>query len=198
MDITKEQVKEAIVKLGMKLLDIFTEEEIVASEPAKKAKQTEYEWAKRIEGKLGEAREENAKLQGKVTALEGEKATLAEKANASSSRDMVSTIATERKLDDKFKAYVEKNLRTFKSAKTGDEFKGELEKFVDTMAKEYVEMGKLYGFEAKVTTEAKKGDTGDNKGDAGTPPADGKGAGSGDEGLSAYEDPKKNEFIPAY
>jgi hypothetical protein len=154
MAMTKEQVKAAITEAGLKISDLFTDEEIVGSEPAKKAKQTEYEWAKRIETKLGEAREENAKLQGKITALETEKATLAEKANSASVKDVLSAISTERKLDPKFVAYVEKNIKAFKSTKTGDEMKFELEKFVDTTAKDYVEMGKTYGFEAKVTTEA--------------------------------------------
>jgi hypothetical protein len=200
MAMTKEQIKAAILEAGLKIEDVFTGEEIVATEPAKKAKQTEYEWAKRIETKLGEAREENAKLQGKITALEGEKATLAEKANQSTVKDTLAGIATERKLDPKFTAFAEKNLRNFKSTKTGDEFKAELEKFVDVTAKDYVEMGKLYGFEAKVTTEAQK--TGDNTnagGGAGAPAADGgKGAATGDDkGTSTYEDPAKNDFIPA-
>ena len=198
MALTKEQIKAAIVEAGVKIHDLFSEEEIVASEPAKKAKQTEYEWAKRIETKLGESREENAKLQGKITSLEGEKATLAEKANQGTIKETLAGIATERKLDPKFTAFAEKNLRNFKSSKTGDDFKAELEKFVDTTAKDYVEMGKIYGFEAKVTAETKKED-GKEEGGAGAPAADGKGgAATGDnKGASAYEDPKKNDFIPA-
>jgi hypothetical protein len=196
--LTKEEIKAAILESGLKVEDVFTVEEIVASEPAKKGKQTEYEWAKRIEAKLGESREENAKLQGKIGTLEAEKATLAEKANMASVKDSLKTVATERKLDPKFTAYIEKNLTNFKSAKTGDEFKAELEKFVDTTAKDYVEMGKIYGFEAKVTTEAKK-EEGKAEGNAGVPAADGKGgAATGDDkDTSTLEDPKNNDFIPA-
>ena len=199
MAMTKEQIKAAITEAGVKIHDLYTEEEIVASEPAKKAKQTEYEWAKRIETKLGESREENAKLQGKISTLEGEKATLAEKANQGTIKEVLAGIATERKLDPKFTAFAEKNIRNFKSAKTGDDFKVELEKFVDVTAKDYVEMGKIYGFEAKVTTEAQKKEEGKEEGGAGAPAADGKGgaATGGDEGKSTYEDPKKNDFIPA-
>ena len=197
MALTKEQIKAAITEAGVKINDLFSEEEIVASEPAKKAKQTEYEWAKRIETKLGESREENAKLQGKITTLEGEKATLAEKANAGTVKEVLAGIATERKLEPKFTAFAEKNLRNFKSTKTGDEFKADVEKFVDTTAKDYVEMGKTYGFEAKVTTAALKPKEGE-EGGAGVPAADGQGAVTGgDEGVSTYEDPKKNDFIPA-
>lgn len=197
--LTKEQVKEAVLKLGIKATDLFGEEEILALEPVKKSKQTEYEWAKRLEKKLGESREENAQLQGKVTKLESDNVQLAEKANAGTSKEILSNLSTERKLDPKFVQYVEKNLRTFKSAKTGDELKDELGKFVDVQAKEYVEMGKVYGFEAKVTTTAKAGDDDKSKsGGAGAPAADGAGAGTGDaEAGSDFTDPKTNDFIPA-
>lgn len=199
MAMTKEQIKAAIIEAGVKINDIFTEEEIVASEPAKKAKQTEYEWAKRIEGKLGEAREENAKLQGKIQKLEGDNAVLIEKTNSGTSKEILGTIASERKLDPKFVAFIEKNLKTFKSAKTGEELKADVEKFVDSQAKDYADMGKLYGFEAKITTnQQQKKD--DKSAGAGTPNADGKNESddnSGDEGASTYEDPKKNDFIPA-
>ena len=198
MALTKEQIKATIVEAGVKIHDIFSEEEIIASEPAKKAKQNEYEHAKRIEMKLGEAREENIKLQSKVTGLEGEKALLAEKVNIGTVRDSLKAVATERKLDPKFAAYVEKNLTNFKSSKSGDEFKSELEKFVDVTAKDYVEMGKIYGFEAKVTTEPKESGESGAGGGAGAPAADGgKGAATGNEDLSNYENPAKNDFIPA-
>jgi hypothetical protein len=194
MGMTKQEIKEVITEAGLKVTDLFSEEEIVGSEPAKKAKQTEYEWAKRIEGKLGEAREENAKLQGKLSTIEGEKAVLAEKANAATVKDTLTTVAAERKLDPKFTLFVEKNLKTFKSSKTGDEFKADLEKFVDVTAKDYAAMGKTYGFEAKVTAEENKADDNKDKG-AGAPAADGKG--DAGEGVGALEDPKKNDFIPA-
>jgi len=197
MDITKEQVKEAITKLGMKILDIFGEEEVLALEPVKKSKQTEYEWAKRIEKKLGEAREENAQLQGKYTKLEADNVILSEKANAGSSRELISAVATERKLDPKFKSYLEKNIGVFKSAKTGDELKKDIGDFVDGQAKDYVELGKTHGFEAKVTTEKATDDT-KPKG-TGTPNADGTEdtKGGDDEEKSSLESPKNNDFIPA-
>jgi hypothetical protein len=200
-NMSKEQIKAAITEAGFKLTDLFSEEEIVASEPAKKAKQTEYEWAKRLETKLGEAREENSKLQGENQKLKGDQALLLEKANAGTSKELLSTIATERKLDPKFTAYVEKNIKHFKSSKTGDELKEDIGKFIDAQAKEYTEMGKSYGFEAKITTAQQQSQDDKSKsGGSGTPAADGKTGSedaSGDEGASPYEDPKKNEFIPA-
>lgn len=197
--LTKEEIRDAIRESGLRIDEIYTADEIVASEPAKKSKQQEYEHAKRVEQKLGEAREENAGLQSKVAKLEGDNAGLLEKANAGLSRDMLGTIAAEKKLDPKFKTFVEKNIKDFKSAKTGDEFKSELERFVDGQAKEYAAMGKLYGFEAKVTTAAPKqdGHQGDEQGGAHTPAADGQPAQDGDPQASTYEDPAKNDFIPA-
>lgn len=199
MEITTAQVKEAILKNGLKATDLYTVEELLSLDPVKSAKKEEYEWAKRVEKKLGEANEENAKLQGKISELNAHNAKLAEKANAGTVKETLAQVATEKKLDPKFVQYVEKNLKTFKSTKEGDEFKSELDKFVDGQAKEYVEMGKIYGFEAKVTTEA-KAPAGEKKpaAGAGAPSGDGAQGGKeeGDEGSPEFEDPSKNEFIP--
>ena len=174
--------------------DVFEDVTILSSEVVKSAKQEEYEHAKRLEKKLGEAREENTQLQKKVTDAEAKASTLAEKANASTAKDTLRSVATEKKLDPKFVTFLEKNLKTFKSAKDGDEFKAELEKFVDVQGKEYVELGKLYGTDAKLTTDAagKKEGEGDKK-PAGTPSGDGTGEGDGKD----MTDPKQNDMIPA-
>lgn len=196
---TKEEVKAAIAKLNLKATDFYTVEELLSLEPVKAAKKEEYEWAKRLEKKLGEAGEENAKLQGKVSELQAVNAKLAEKANAGSVRETLAGVATEKKLEPKFVKFIEKNLGAFKSTKDGEEFKNELEKFVDTQAKEYAEMGKLYGFEAKITVEAgkKEGEAGKPAAGAGARSGDGaSGSGDGEAGEGEMEDPAKNEFIP--
>lgn len=202
MDITKEQVKEAILKLGIKVNELYSDDDIVSSEPAKKSKQNEYEHAKRLEKRLGEAREENSKLQGENVKLQDSNKQLQVKANVGTTKEILKTVSTERKLDDKFVKFIEKNVGSFKSEKEGDEFKTELEKFVDTQAKEYKEMGELYGFETKITTDAKGGDDDDSDDDGkgkgtGTPSSDGKG-GKKDEEVKGdkYTDPEKNDFIP--
>lgn len=198
---TKEEIKAAIAEAKLKATDLFDNEDILDLQIVKESKQTEYEHAKRVEKKLGEAREENMRLQGDLTKLQGEKAGLLERANQATVKDTFSKIAGEKKLDPKFQKYVEKNLVTFKSAKEGAEFEAEVGKFVDAQAKEYTEMGKIYGFEAKVSTEA--GKTPEQiaaeaaaaaGGKGGVPNTDGKGPVSAD---AAMTDPKSNDFIPA-
>lgn len=200
---TKEEVKAAIAELRLNPGDLFSEEEITSSEPARKAKQTEYEHAKRLEKRLGEAREENSKLQGELTKVEGEVSKWKEKASVGSAREVFTSVAAEKKLDPKFQKFVERNLKSFKTDKDGDDFKTELEKFVDTQAKDYKEQAELYGVkDVKITLESKSGDDdkgGDkNKGGAGAPSSDSRDkSGEGEEVQDEYVDPAKNDFIPA-
>lgn len=198
MDLTKEQVKEAVLKLRLNPIDIFSEDEITASEPAKKAKQTEYEHAKRLEKRLGESREENTKLQSDVTKYEGENSKLREKANTGMARQSLGGIVTDKKLDPQFVKFIESNIDVFKSDKEGDEFKTELVKFVDGQAEKYKANAELYGIkEVKITT----GEIGDADKDKpkGTPNSDGKTnqQEDADDKPSEMEDPEKNDFIPA-
>jgi hypothetical protein len=196
-EFTKEQIKEAILKMRLSPADIFSEEEIISSDPARKAKQTEYEHVKRLEKRLGEAREENSKLQGEFSKIQDENKQLAIKANAGVVRDVFTSIAREKKLDQKFVQYVNKNIPLFKSDKKDAEFKAELEAFVNTQAKEYVEMGKLYGFEAKVTVDGNPADDKSKENETpGTPPTDKKKDGEEEAIENVLEDPKKNDFIP--
>lgn len=196
--LTKEEIKAAIAESGVKIMDLFSESEILELEPVKKNKQTEYEWAKRIEKKLGEAHEENAKLQGSITKMSGELTTLKEKANAGTVKDVVGKIATERKLDPKFTKYIEENVGVFKSDKEGDDYKKAVGDFVDAQAAKYKEMGKLYGFEAKITVDGKteEGAEGKEKNNSGAPSSDQAAAAAGKVSEDAL-DPKKNDFIPA-
>lgn len=193
MGLKKEEIIAAIRELNLKPTDVFEDGVILSSEVVKSAKQEEYEHAKRLEKKLGEAREENTQLQKKVTDAEAKASTLAERANASAAKDTLRSIATEKKLDPKFVTFLDKNLKGFKSTKEGDEFKAELEKFVDAQGKEYVELGKLYGTEAKLTTEAAQKKEGGEGNPAGTPSGDGAGSGDGKD----LTDPKNNDMIPA-
>lgn len=202
MDITKEQVKEAILKNGWSPTEFYSEDQIISTEPAKKAKQNEYEHAKRLEKRLGEAREENSKLQGENVKLQDANNQLKTKANAGQVKDIFGGVAKEKKLDEKFVKFVEKNLKGFKSEKEGDEFKTELEKFVDEQAKDYKEMGELYGFDPVITTGQKTGDDDDKTGDKGTknkgtPAADDNKGSKGDKPVGdKYTTPETNDFIP--
>lgn len=196
----KDQVKLEISKGNFKPEDLFSQQELLGCAPVKEAKQQEYEHSKRIEKKLGESHEENQKLQAKVTELESKNTQLLERVSVGNVKDVFSKVAADKKLDPKFVTFVEKNLKGFKSDKEGDEFKEAVEKFVDGQAKEYVEMGKLYGFEAKVSTESKKEDEGDKGKEEGDKNFGG-GSGDDDKGSAAsggdsFTDPKKNDFIP--
>lgn len=199
MEITKDQVKEAVLKLRLNPTDIFSEDDIVASEPAKKAKQTEYEHAKRLEKRLGEAREENSKLQGEVTKYEGEISKLKEKASVGTAKETFASIATERKLDPKFQKFVERNLKDFKSDKDGEEFKSELGKFVDGQVQAYKDNAALYDIkDVKITTEDKPDDKTKSKSSTDAPSSDDNNDQNQDQQVSdEYTDPAKNDFIPA-
>lgn len=202
MELTKEQIRDGISKLGLNPTDLFSEDAIVSSEPAKKAKQQEYEHAKRLEKRLGEAREENSKLQGDITKSEGEISKLREKASVGVARDILSSVASEKKLDPKFQKFVERNLKGFKSDKEGDELKSEVEKYVDAQAKEYKEQAELYGVkDVKITVEStddKKGEDDKSKKSTGAPSGDKKTSNNGDEDetVGEFENPENNEFIP--
>ena len=194
MEITKEQVKEAILKLGLNVVDLFSDSQIESSEPAKKSKQTEYEHAKRVEIKLGKVEEENSKLQGSITKLEGDNTILREKASTGIAKELIGKIATDKKLTPEVQKFIGKNIGSFKSDKEGGELNKDLEIFVDVQTKEYKEQAELYGVkDVKVTTEDDKGG-----GD--------KGAGAGDDDSrktpgenvisDENQDPEKNDFIP--
>jgi len=180
--LTKEEIKEAIKESGLKITDVFDSEDITTSEPAMKATQKHYEHAKRLEKQLGEEREKMIDLTNKHNEASGKIKTLTEKVNTSTSRSLIDTSITTRKLDAREKAFIDKNIGSFKSDKEGEDLKLEVEKFVDGQIKEFGEYAKLMGIDLKKSAPA-----------ASTPSADGKGEGSTTEEL---EDLSKNDFIP--
>lgn len=178
----KQEVLDAVKDLGLKVTDIFTPEEIVASEPAKKAKQTEYEHAKRIEDSLGKEREKVISLTKEL----GEKDTKLKTLNEQVSKTQVSSLFTKsneaRKFNDKQKAFIERRLGTFKSDKSGDELQLEFDKYLDNEVKEFGEYAKVMGIKVEDPTAAPG---------AGAPNTDGKG-----EASKGLDDPKNNDLIP--
>jgi len=184
----KADILEGIKELGLKITDIFTSEEIVASEPARKAKQTEYEHAKRIEESLGKEREKVISLTKELGEKEGKIKTL----NEAVSRTQVGSLFTKsnetRKFDDKQKAFIERRLGTFKSEKSGDELQLEFERYLDNEIKEFGEYAKVMGIEVKLPAVDK-----DGKPVTGAPAQDGQ---DGANNAEALTDPTKNDFIP--
>jgi len=184
----KADILEGIKELGLKITDIFTSEEIVASEPARKAKQTEYEHAKRIEESLGKEREKVISLTKELGEKEGKIKTL----NEAVSRTQVGSLFTKsnetRKFDDKQKAFIERRLGTFKSEKSGDELQLEFDRYLDNEIKEFGEYAKVMGIEVKLPAVDK-----DGKPVTGAPAQDGQ---DGANNAEALTDPTKNDFIP--
>jgi hypothetical protein len=178
----KAEILEAIKEAGLKITDIFTPEEIVASEPAKKAKQTEYEHAKRVEEALGKEREKVISL----TKESGDKDAKIKELNGQVSKIQVGTLFTKsnetRKFNDKQKAFIERRLPGFKSEKSGDELQLEFDKYLDNEIKEFGEYAKVMGI--KIDEQP-----GDDK-----PKGTGATDGQGDAG--DLSDPKSNDFIP--
>ncbi len=181
---TREEIKDAIREAGFKVTDIFTENEIVSSEPAKAAKQTEYEHAKRVEKALGEEREKVIGLTKERDDAVGKARTLKEQVSQTQVSTLFGAASETRKLDDKQKAFIQKNLKGFKSDKEGDELKTEFDRFVDSQLTDYTETAKLMGIDV---TKTKTDETNTPNGDGQTPP------GSTAEDLS---DPAKNDMIP--
>lgn len=178
---TIEEIKDAIKEGSFKITDLFTMEEIAGSEPAKKAKQTEYEHAKRIEKSLGDEREKVITLTKQLEESQGKVKTFNEKINSAQVKSLFEQSVEVRKFDDKEKAFIEKNLGSFKSEKEGDELKQDFDKFLDNQLKEFGEYAKILGVDVKKDDKGK-----------GTPPADGKDFQTEED----FMNPEKNEFIP--
>ena len=180
----KQEIIDAIKEAGLKVTDVFTPEEITASEPAKKARQTEFEHAKRVEKSLGEEREKVITLTKEKDEAQGKIKTLSEQV----SRAQVGTLFTKsnetRKFNDKQKAFIERRLPGFKSDKSGDELQLEFDKYLDNEIKEFGEYAKVMGI--KVDDPAATDDK-----DKGAGNDDGK-DGAGKD----LTDPKNNDMIP--
>jgi uncharacterized protein (DUF3084 family) len=92
-------------------------------------------------------RQERDEARDKIAKLENEKADSEKKLQQfqmqSKSSTFIDTLLTDRKLDDKAKAYVKRNLKNFTATATDEDgLKSELGKFVDNSNKEYQELAK--------------------------------------------------------
>lgn len=184
----KQEIIDAIKEGKFTITDIFTADEITASEPAKKAKQTEFEHAKRVEKSLGDEREKVITLTKSLEEKDGKIKTLGEVVSKTQASTLLTKAVDVRKFNDKQKAFIERRLGSFKSDKTGDELQLEFDKYLDREIVEFGEYAKVMGI--KVETPEVDPVTGKPK-ETGTPNDDGKGG----EG-SDLSDPSKNDFIP--
>jgi hypothetical protein len=175
----------AIKEGSFKITDIFTPEEITASEPAKKFKQTEFEHAKRVEKALGEEREKVITLTKSIDEANTKVKTLNEQVSKTQVGSLFTKSNEVRKFNDKQKAFIERRLSMFKSDKSGDDLQLEFDKYLDAEVKEFGEYAKVMG----ITVENAADDKDKNKGAGNT---DGKG-GDGKDLSSGHE---ANDFIP--
>lgn len=144
-------VKQAVKDLGLKPSQVFGVDDIMGDstvdEKVKEKTKEHFAMAKRV----GEERDE---LRIKIAALENAKADSEKKLQQfqmqSKGATVIDSILTERKLDDKAKTFVKRNLKNFKTeAVDEDKLKIDLGKFVDDMNKEYQEVAKdVFGVKA--------------------------------------------------
>lgn len=179
---TKEEIRDAIREGRFTITDIFTNEEITSSEPAKKAKQTEYEHAKRVEKQLGEEREKVITLTRERDEATGQIKNLNAQVSQTKTKDLFGKAVDARKFNDKQKAFIERRLGSFKSDKSGEELQSEFDRYLDGEIKEFGEYAKVMGI--------KVDNPGSEKGNKGVDSTDGDGDGQD------MTDPKNNDFIP--
>ena len=146
----QSDVKAAVAELKLSPSDLFSIEDVVAD---KKVRTNLQEAATRVGKERDTARERIAELEN----------TVAETDKKLKQHDVLSKSATifdtvladpERKLGDKAKAFIKRNIKTF-STDAEDEaiLKADVGKFVDAQVVEYGEQAKLFGVE--VETPAK-------------------------------------------
>ena len=192
-DVIKE-LKEAIKDEELSVADLFSSDEILVSKPVKKAIDDEQAHTARIEKKLGEEREKIVTLTREKETTDTKVKALTMQVNSTQTKTMFDTIATARKLNDKEKTYIEKHISTFRSDKTGDDFKQDFDRFIDKELKDFEDTATLLGVKKPAA-----GATGGGAASAGAGAAGGAGAGSGDgQGGEAEDltDPKNNDMIP--
>jgi len=147
MPTSVEEVKELVVSLGITPEQIFSKEELVGSrvivDHVRKEKQTTYEHAKRIQTEKDELQ---IKFDTQKSDFEKKIAEANKNALLARSGNVFSTVATERKLEDIPKKFIEMRLPTFTTEATDDvKMKEDLNKFIDGQLTEFEQMQVLLG-----------------------------------------------------
>lgn len=185
--LTVADIKKAISDGGHKVTDFFDKSAILSLpevvEHVRKEKQEEYEHAKRVERKLGEERE--AQLEKEKEWSEKESKFKQEAAKISSTK-LLETVVADRKLDDRQKAFVTKNLGKFEPDTSGDDAnKRAMDKWMDGQLTEFKELATLI--------TGKEPSNEDPKPQLTPTPSAGT---EGDPPLPEMMDPAKNPYIP--
>lgn len=188
-----KEVKAAIKEGKFKITDLFDRDEILESAPVSEEVDKHKGHAKRVEKQLGEEREKVVDLTKKVEETGAKVKGLNEKLSSQTGKTMFDASATTRKLNDKEKAFISRNLNNFKSEKADAELTSDFERWMDSQMAEYMETAKLLGVDTGKQDDG-KGKEDDGKG-GGTGPTDGKDAAGNIE--DKYTNAKTNDLIPA-
>ncbi len=138
------EVKQAVKDLGLSPSQVFPVDDIMedtaVAGKVKEAKSTLQSAADRWKATVDEAREKNAKLENEKA---GSDKKLQQFQMQSKSSTFIDPLLTDRKLDDRAKAFVKRNLKNFTTAATDEDgLKAELSRFVDDTNKEFQELAK--------------------------------------------------------
>ena len=139
-------VKQAVKELGLKPTQIFDVGDIMGDtgvvEKVKEEKATLWGTSERFKQERDELKDRVAKLEGDKAKAERDLQINTMQSKSSSVIDSILNDA-ERKLDDKAKTFVKRNLKSFKTEAVNDDgLKADLVKFVDATVVEYKELAK--------------------------------------------------------
>lgn len=145
----QSDVKKAAIELEMKPSDIFGIDDIMSDNTVttkvKKDNENLYNNSDRFKQERDKARETVTTLEGKVA--DSEKKILQHEILSKSTTIIEAVLADPaRKLDDRAKVFIKRNLGSFAStAENEDALKVDVEKFVDSTVTEYAEVAKVFG-----------------------------------------------------
>lgn len=208
---TREELKAAIKEGNFSPSDFFNEGDLSSDSSVKrltsKAEQTGYEHHKqKVERQLGKPIDDYVKESDeKIKGLTKEKDELNSKFFITTKTNPIfRTIVGEKKLSKQKETFVEKALTRFTAtAKTDEELKVELVKFVDSQIKEFEETAKIFGVKIEDQKDDQNQNQNQNQNDnqnRNLPPGDDdkkKDSANDYQPDDAMMDPKKNDFIPA-
>ena len=184
--VTKEQIASAIKEQGFKVDDLFSKSQIQASDEGLRMQQV----IDNSQNNIRDLREKVSKAEARVVEVETTQ-------RVSSAKTLFGNVATERKLTDKQKAFIEANLDSFKpsteEAKDDATLKKGLETFIDRQLDQFKKTAELFGFkdEAAPPTNQPPQNQGTQK--PPLPPGDNKPTPPQDNSLM---NPANNDFIP--
>lgn len=188
--VTVDQLKAAIKEQGFKVDDLYSKKQIQDSDEGI-----------RLQGVIDTLHTRKTALENSTKEANDRAAQLETQVRVFSSTKTLGALATERKLTDRQKAFIERNLSQFNptadDAKDDTTMKAALVKFVDSQLETYKATAELFGVKDDATTTTpEEGKTTPPATPPATPPGDAKKGAADDPPANPMEDPAKNDFIP--